>query len=181
MTDAENMTAGPQRGPVATARRALEFIDALSRWVIVLMMAGMAISVSLQVFHRYVLSSSVDSADELSRLFFVWAIFLAIPHGIRRGVHVGIDLFVKMLPDRVSNTLARISSLSGMVLMAIVFVTTIQATSDKWGELMPTLPVTAALYYVPVLISAIHSALHLALMAVAGPGVWGEEAWKEGI
>lgn len=175
------MTTGPQQGPVAHTRRALEYIDALSRWIIVAMMALMAICVSLQVFHRYVLSSSVDSADELSRLFFVWAIFLAIPHGIRRGVHVGIDLFVKMLPDGLAPTLARLSSLAGLILMAVVFMTTIQATSDKWTELMPTLPVTAALYYVPVLISAIHSALHLALLAVAGPDVWGEDAWKEGI
>lgn len=167
-------------GPIAHLRRAVDAVDGLSRWVIVGTMAGMALLVSAQVFMRYVMSSSIDAADELSRLFFVWSIFLAIPHGVRRGVHVGIDVFARMLPFGVQSALHRISAIAGLVLMVAVFVTAFGAAADKWGELMPTLSVTAALYYVPVCICAAHAALHLSLFAVGGPHVWGEDAWKEG-
>ena len=167
-------------GPVARLRGAVDTVDGLSRWVIVATMAGMALLVSAQVFMRYVMSSSIDAADELSRLFFVWSIFLAIPHGVRRGVHVGIDVVARMMPHRVQDALHRVSAAAGLVLMAAVFVTALGAASDKWGELMPTLPVTAALYYVPVCICAAHAALHLALFTVGGVNVWGADAWKEG-
>jgi len=167
-------------GPVAHLRRAVDTVDGLSRWVIVGTMAGMALLVSAQVFMRYVMNSSIDAADELSRLFFVWSIFLAIPHGVRRGIHVGIDVFARMLPRGVQSLLNRISALAGVVLMIAVFVTALGAAADKWGELMPTLSVTAALYYVPVCICAAHAAMHLSLFAVGGPHVWGEDAWKEG-
>lgn len=173
--------AGPEpAGPVALLRAAVDTVDGLSRWVIVATMAGMALLVSAQVFMRYVMNSSIDAADELSRLFFVWSIFLAIPHGVRRGVHVGIDVFARMLPEGVQDALNRISALAGFVLMAAVFVTSLGAAADKWGELMPTLPVTAALYYVPVCICAAHAALHLSLLALGGADVWGEDAVSEG-
>lgn len=35
------------------------------------------------------------------------------------------------------------------------------AVADKWQQLMPTVPVTAAMFYIAVLISAGHSLLHL--------------------
>lgn len=166
-------------GPVAALRRVVDTLDDLSRWVLVVTMAGMALLVSAQVFMRYGLNSSIDSADELSRLFFVWSIFLAIPHGLRRGVHVGIDVIARMMPFRVQDVLHRVSALAGLVLMLAVFVTALGAASDKWGELMPTLPVTAALYYVPVCICAGHAAFHLSLFVLGGVNVWGADAWKE--
>lgn len=158
---------------------AVDLIDAASRWAIVAAMAGMALLVAAQVFQRYVMSASIDAADELSRLFFVWSIFLAIPHGIRRGVHVGIDAFARMTPPRMQDALHRISAAAGLVLMAAVLMTAWGAASDKWGELMPTLPVTAALLYVPVCVSAAHSGLHLLLFAAGGARVWGDDAWRE--
>ncbi len=92
-------------------------IDRLSFWAVVICMALMAALVSAQVFFRYILSSSIDSADELSRLFFVWAMFLAIPHGIKSGVHIGIDVIVRHLAENLRTQLSRLMSLAGAILM----------------------------------------------------------------
>lgn len=178
---ADHDTGPGLAGPVLLLRRGVDVLDALSRWAIVGAMGAMAVLVSAQVFQRYVMASSIDAADELSRLFFVWAIFLAIPHGIRHGVHVGIDALPALLPWRVQAVLHRVSSLAGIVLMAIVLVTAVGAAADKWGELMPTLPVTAALYYVPVCLCAGHAALHLAVLALGGPRAWGGAAGPEAL
>ena len=182
MSQDPNSPTGPVlSGPVLALRTVVDRLDAVSRWTIVATMAGMALLVSAQVFQRYVMSSSIDAADELSRLLFVWSIFLAIPHGIRRGIHVGSDVVVRICPGVVQEALQRISALAGMALMATGAAMAYVAAMDKWGELMPTLPVTAALYYLPVLIAAVHSTLHLALFALGGRGVWGEHAWKESV
>ena len=179
MSGRPNFSGPALAGPVARMRRAVDIIDGLSRWVIVATMGSMALLVSAQVFMRYVMSSSIDAADELSRLFFVWSIFLAIPHGVRRGVHVGIDVVARTLPYRIRDLLHRVSASAGLLLMIAVFITALGAAYDKWGELMPTLAVTAALYYVPVCICAAHAASHLSLFALGGVNVWGEDAWKE--
>ena len=153
-------------------RRWVEAFDKLSMAAIVVAMAAMTLMVSLQVFWRYVLSSSIDSADEVSRLFFVWVIFLAIPHGIKYAVHVGIDLLVMALSPRNKDRLFRLVSVASAVLMAAIFYAAWVATLDKWQELMPTLPVSAGLYYVAVLICAAHSFVHLVLHAWLGSRIW---------
>lgn len=155
-------------------RSVLERIDKVSYWTVVLVMGGMATIVSVQVLFRYVFNYSIDSADELSRLFFVWSIFLAIPHGVRYGIHVGIDLFVRNLPTIQKERLARALNILSAMLMAFVFVIGLQATMDKWPELMPTLPVSAGLYYAAVVICAGHSFLHLVFLVVYGSRAWDE-------
>ncbi len=149
-------------------------VDNVSIVAIVICMALMAGLVSAQVFFRYALSSSIDSADELSRLFFVWSMFLAIPHGIKSGIHVGIDVIVCRLDDSLRTQLSRLMSLAAALLMGVVFVMTISVVGDKWQELMPTLELTAAVYYIAVLIATGHAFLHLLVLAWGGPTIWAE-------
>ena len=167
----------PAQGAGSAIRIFMNFvlrIDQISFVVIVTCMGLMAGLVSAQVFFRYALSSSIDSADELSRLFFVWAMFLAIPHGLKTGVHVGIDVIVSRLGNRPRINLSRLMSLAGAFLMGLVFIVTISVVGDKWQEMMPTMEVTAAVYYIAVLIASGHAFLHLLLLACGGPKIWQE-------
>lgn len=135
--------------------------DRVSYWAIISAMGMMTLLVSAQVFSRYLLDTSIDSADELSRLFFVWSIFLAIPHGIKVGIHVGIDAVVMQLSKHWRQRLARVTALFSAVLMVILFWSAAQSVGDKWQELMPTVEMTAAVFYIAVLICAGHSLMHL--------------------
>lgn len=74
--------------------------------------------------------------------------------------------------------LFRLMSAASAVLMILVFYMTIYVTADKWQDLMPTIDVTAAVYYIPVLLSAGHSVLHLVLLAWGGSRIWGEALVK---
>ena len=150
----------------------LWWLDKGSYWGITLVMGMMVIIVSLQVVLRYFFGASIDSADELARLCFVWTIFLAIPHGIRHGSHVGIDLLISKLPRAIEEQLFRIMALVSMFLMIMLMIGAWQATIDRWPELMPTLPITSAVFYVVLLICAVHSILHLAVLVCGGSKIW---------
>lgn len=143
-------------------------VDRASYWGVVIALGTMTALVTAQVITRYGFNSSIDSADELSRLFFVWSIFLAIPHGVKYGTHVGIDLLISRLGDSKKEMVFRsVSSISALLMIVVLYAATI-ATIDKWPELMPTLNFTAAVYYIPVLICAGHSLLHLIIQASLG-------------
>lgn len=148
-------------------------LDKASFFVIVSAMAGMSLLVTAQVVWRHVLNSSIDSADELSRLLFVWAMFLAIPHGIKYSVHVGIDLLVNYFPARSRELIFRVMAASSALLMAAVATAAWTSAGEKWAQLMPTLPVTSAIFYIAILICAGHSFLHLILYAWGGSSIWG--------
>ena len=174
---AEAMTPGSPRGGPAflRARRLLERVDQATKVAVIGAMAVMTVLVVTQVVFRYAFSSAIDWSEEVARLAFVWAMFLAIPHGIRRGVHVGIDaLFVKF-SDAWQDRLFRASSVLAAVLMAVIFWFAWQVTVYTWPEMMPTLNLTAAVYYIAVLLAAVHSVLHLLLLAWGGRETWNHE------
>lgn len=167
MTPAWNRLGATASSPFKRSfLRGLIILDRSSYYAILVAMGMMTLLVSAQVFTRYVLSSSIDSADELSRLFFVWAIFLAIPHGIKVGIHVGIDALVTHFPEFLQRRLAQLMSWVGAAMMGTLFWISIGAVASKWQEMMPTLPVTAALFYIAVLVCAAHSCLHLVAQAL---------------
>ncbi len=175
-TDTAEVVGGLEQPPaLRTFKAFIDKMDFVAYWAVNLVMGAMTALVVTQVFFRYVLSSSIDAADELSRLFFVWSIFLAIPHGIKYGIHVGIDLLVRCMPARIQVVLFRVSCIASAILMIVTFTVCWTATMDKWPELMPTLPFTAAVFYIPVLICTGHSFLHLLALTWGGPNTWADE------
>ena len=167
----------PNGGPAFDRARALVMrLDHVTKYAVVGAMAVMTVLVVTQVVFRYAFSSAIDWSEEVARLAFVWAMFMAIPHGIRRGVHVGIDaLFVKF-PQIWQERLFRLSSALAAALMAVIFWFAWQVTVYTWPEMMPTLNMTAAVYYIAVLLAAVHSVLHLLLLTWGGRDTWAEEA-----
>lgn len=141
--------------------RSLDVLDRAARWAIIAASAAMVAIVSGQVVLRYVFNSSLDWSDEVSRLLFVWSMFLAIPLGIREGAHVGIGLLTSRLPDAQRAALARACALGAAALMAVVFWQALKVAWLTWDEMMQSLNVSANWFLVPVAVAAAHSFLHL--------------------
>lgn len=126
--------------------------------------ALMILVVSAQVVMRYLFNGSLDWADEVSRLAFVWTIFLAIPLGIPDGTHVGIDLLVSRFPARLRANTKRLMSLLAAGMMAVVCYATIVVAMVTWSERLGSLNITSSIFFFPVAMGAAHSALHLVNM-----------------
>lgn len=148
--------------------RALHFLDRGVAWLIAGVMAVMVVVVSVQVGYRYGLNGSFDWADEVARLAFVWTVFLAIPLGLKQGAHIGIEFIVQRLPLAMREWLFRAMCGLAVVLMLVVAWQAAILVVQQWDEELPTIPVTSAIFMVPVAWSAAHSALRLAAIAVTG-------------
>lgn len=135
--------------------------DAGARYLVMFGAATMVIVVSAQVVMRYVFNGSFDWADEVSRLAFVWTIFLAIPLGIRDGTHVGIELLVTRLPAPARRAVFRAMSLIAGAMMLIVFWQTVIVAGATWSERLGSLNLTSSVFFIPVILGTLHSALHL--------------------
>lgn len=146
---------------LASYDAALARVDRAARWLIIVCSALMILVVSVQVLLRYAFNTSIDWSDEVSRLLFVWCMFLAIPLGLREGAHVGIELLVQFVPAAPRRRLSQLCSLVAMLLMAVVLYFTVAVAVETWDELMPTLPVSTNWFLVPVALSALHCLLHL--------------------
>ena len=163
------MSAGePDSWAARAVRGGLNAIDWIVGALVILAMAAMTIVIAVQVGLRYGLNESLDWADEVSRLAFVWAVFLAIPLGIKRGAHVGIELLTGWLPGALRRGLFRLISLLAMGLMAVVAWQAAILVQAQWDEPMSTLDVSVGLFMLPLAIGAVHSVLHLLAGVVRG-------------
>ena len=148
---------------------ALSAIDRAVKLVIIVTMGVMVAIVSAQVLARYALSSGIGWADEISRLTFVWSIFLAIPLGTRLRAHIGIELLTSRLPANLRAILARVVAFVAALLMLLVAFESSKIATDQWDELMASVDLSAGFFIVPVAIGTIHTALHLLRMTAFGP------------
>ena len=163
------MTAEPLPGADRPLQRLLEGLDWVMAKLVIAAMAAMVTIVSVQVFLRYFANLSLDWADELSRLFFIWSVFLAIPLGIKRGSHVAISLLTDQLGPTLRLALFRAMNALAAALMAIVAYEAAILTRDQWDEPMATLDVTVGLFMLPLAIGAAHAILHLLAGMIGGP------------
>lgn len=163
--------------PVAAAAapawplRLLEAADRLLTGVLLAAVALMVAVVSAQVALRYGFNRSIDWADEVGRLAFVWAIFLAIPLGVRDGAHIGIDLLVDKFPAAAQSVLRRLGAALTAAMMFAICWAAVRTCREQWDELMATVDWSVGWFIVPVAVGALLSGLHLLHIVLAGPPV----------
>jgi TRAP-type C4-dicarboxylate transport system permease small subunit len=75
-------------------------------WACGLLMAGITVSVFLQVITRYVLAYPLDWPEELARILFVWVALLGAVLALRRAAHFSIGALTDRFPRPVQRGLA---------------------------------------------------------------------------
>lgn len=72
----------------------------LAKASIVLISVLMVVVTLAQVIFRYVIGAPLAWSEEMARYCFVWIVFLGGAVGLARGIHLGVDIFVNLLPER---------------------------------------------------------------------------------
>ena len=179
---AHSFTAwSPMPGPAALRPLAgvLAAFDVAVAWILCAAMAVMVVVVGAQVALRYGFNSSLDWADEIARLTFVWSIFLAIALGVKTGSHIGIEVLVARLPALLRSGLARLVALTCGGALLLVAWESATVAYDQWDELMGAVNASTGWFLVPLVIGGVHGALHFLWIAIQGPPKHGAAAATE--
>jgi len=98
------MQPAPQQRPPRGARgwpaRAAEACSRLQTWLMVACLAAMVVLLFGNVALRYLFNSGINASDELSRLAFVWLIFLGAVLALRDHQHIGVTMLVQRFGPR---------------------------------------------------------------------------------
>jgi TRAP-type C4-dicarboxylate transport system permease small subunit len=90
-------------------KRLISRLEWLVEGLMALALAVMAACVFGNVVLRYVFNTGIAAAEEISRLMFVWLIFLGAILALRRNAHLGVELVQARLPKSVRKACAVIS------------------------------------------------------------------------
>lgn len=124
--------------------------------------------VAVEVVARYGFGSSISFAQEAARLMFVWAVFLGLPLALSRGRHVGIGIVDASAPAGVARQVRRIAALLSMGLLAVVAWKSVEVMVFNWDQTLNTIPLSAGLFYLPVVVGCAISILYLVELAITG-------------
>jgi TRAP-type C4-dicarboxylate transport system permease small subunit len=79
-------------------RKGLAAIDRGAEWLVAAIFAAMVVVGALQVFHRFVLNSSLSWSEEAQVFGHIWIVFLGIGIAYRRGAHLFVETFRDKYP-----------------------------------------------------------------------------------
>ena len=133
-----------------------------------------------EAFARYFLHSSFGVSGEVSRLAFVWIIFLGIPLGVLRGRHVGIDLLPASLTPPMAAHVRRLGAVLSLGVIATVLWQTFDVMVFNWSQELNTIPIGYGWFYLPIAIGLAISALQLVYVAIKGDNVLFRDRTEEG-
>lgn len=85
----------------------------------------MTVITVIQVFNRYVLENSLDWSEEISRYFFIWAVYLGCSYAVQMDRHLEVTILRTSFKGRFATQITVISHL--LSLFFSIFVTIIGA------------------------------------------------------
>jgi TRAP-type C4-dicarboxylate transport system permease small subunit len=94
----------------------LELLDRAVEWLVAALVAAMVMAGFLQIVNRFVFNVSLSWSEELQRYLNIWIVFLAIPIGYRRGVHLGMNMLFERMPALAQRSLLLLQELLWLVL-----------------------------------------------------------------
>ncbi|MEM8813131.1 MAG: TRAP transporter small permease [Pseudomonadota bacterium] len=113
----------------------------------------MVIVTLAQVIFRYVIAAPLPWSEEMARYCFVWIVFLGGAIGLSRGIHLGVDLFINMLPAPLRRGLDALTSLLIAVFAATVIYASYPVININMFQRSPALGVQMSWIYIAIPIS----------------------------
>lgn len=135
-----------------------------------LLMAGVMLAALWGILERFVLRGGLGVSDELARYLNVYCIFLGAALGVSKGAHVGVDVFVRLLPARLHRAAAAFSYAVSGGLCAVIactgFIYFLRLLNS--GQITPALRLPICLVFLAVPLGTALMCLHFVLRLATG-------------
>lgn len=77
-------------------------ISQFEEGVLSLILVSMTLLVFVEVVARFGFNTGIHWAQEVTLLLAAWFVLLGASYGVKVGAHIGVDVFVKLLPHKVA-------------------------------------------------------------------------------
>jgi TRAP-type transport system small permease protein len=124
--------------------------EVATRIVKAILGAIMAIIVAITiaaVWWRYVINDPIAWTEQVSNMLFVWTVFLGSAVLYREKLHIGVDMFVNMLPARLSGIAFWAIETANLVFIVVLFIYGLKLSIDVLPQTTGALDISPAFYY----------------------------------
>jgi TRAP-type C4-dicarboxylate transport system permease small subunit len=129
-------------------------VDRVIRWIIIVLMLFMTVTVSLQIVFRYVLNIPLGWSEEVARFSFVWVSFFGASALMRVREHINVTVFVDNFPPRLRAAAVFVANLCGLICVYFFLIGGIALTTNEWAQLAPAMQIPMGWVYLVIPVSA---------------------------
>ncbi|MGJ9459614.1 TRAP transporter small permease [Oceanobacillus sp. CF4.6] len=121
----------------------------LEESLLIVLSTVMTASITIQVFMRYALNSSLSWSEELARYCFIWLVYIGISYGVKKQKHIKVDVVLQFIKNKQKVVLGLIANLIFLAfsLLVIVYGYDIAQQLLGWGQTSPALHVPMGFVY----------------------------------
>ena len=127
-----------------------EKVTGLTRILVGCFAGVMTFIVVIEVVLRYGFGRSLFFSEELSRLTFVWAGFLATSLALRKGIHASVQLVVDLFPQTPRRMTVLFSHGVVVLFLLIIFIAALTVLPHQWRQFTPTMEIRMFWFYLSV-------------------------------
>lgn len=138
-----------------------DMTNAISKFVLGLIVLLMVSIIVLQVFMRYVLHSGFNWPEEVTTFLMAWMTFLGAAVAVKQSEHINLELFVKLLPPPVQRMVNMIAKTVCFLFFAFLIYFGYQFAVGSWSYKAMTLNLSLFWPRVSVFVCALLMALHM--------------------
>ena len=128
----------------------LALLNRLALWAAGIGLVAMTAFVAWQVFCRYILNDSPSWTEPGAVMLMSWFIFLGAAVGVRENYHLGFDVLLYVLPKSGKRVLRMISDVVILAFGAGMIWYGSQLVALTWNTTLPSLGISGAHDYFPV-------------------------------
>ena len=118
---------------------------------------------TINVFTRYLFNSPIPWAVELGRYSFVGVIFLGAIFVMRENGHIGMDIFIGMLPPKLTRLIIFTGRIVSLVFLAVFTVQAVRMTLMNINVVSAGMEIPMAIPYSVMVIGGVGMLIELIL------------------
>lgn len=132
---------------------------------------GLALATGIlfaNVIARYLLDTGITWALEAVQYLFAWVVLIGAAHGVKAGVHLGINILVERFSAKTQRLIAYVSLGLSLLFVVWVFILSIIYTMSiyRWGDLTLDLRIPQWIPYLAIPVGLGLMTLHFIVVGI---------------
>lgn len=140
------------------------------------LLVAMTVLTCVQVFFRYFIGKSIKWSEEVPLILMVWFGFISIAMGVKKRLHISIQLFFNMLPKKMQAILLKLIDLIILIFGVFMLIYGYKLTVSTMGSTLPVTKLPGGIIYAVVPVTSV-MIIYDSLMFLLG--IQGEEDSEE--
>ncbi len=138
-----------------------DYSNKTAEWSCFVLLVAMTVVTFAQVFFRFVIVHSLPWSEEFSRYALVWASFLGASVALKRGIHIGVGVFVSKLPKEKKRLIYLMTLVIIGIFLFVVIIKGFQMASFNMKQFSPAMRIPIGFPYLAIPVGSLIMVFHL--------------------